>query len=56
MNARTFKGFLRSLSVLPNSAASWRMLVIYASKGVVNMLGVRVIYQVLAIRKKNTLL
>jgi hypothetical protein len=38
-NARAFKEFLHPMSVLPNSNASWRVRVIYASKGVMKMLG-----------------
>jgi hypothetical protein len=33
------------LSVLPNSTASWRMRVIYTSKGAMKNVGVRVIYR-----------
>jgi hypothetical protein len=36
-DARDFIEFLRSLSVLPNSTASWRMRVIYTSKGFMKM-------------------
>jgi hypothetical protein len=38
-NARGFNHFLRPLSVLPNSTASWRVRVIYTSKGAMKMLG-----------------
>jgi hypothetical protein len=37
-NAYAFKEFLRPLFVLPNSTASWRMRVIYTSKGVMKRL------------------
>jgi hypothetical protein len=38
-NTRAFKEFLRPLPVLPNSTASWRMCIIFTSKGVIKMLG-----------------
>jgi hypothetical protein len=38
-NERAFKQFLRPLSVLPNSTAIWRILVMYTSKRVMKMLG-----------------
>jgi hypothetical protein len=34
-----FKEFLRPMSVLPNSSASWRMRFIYTSKGMMKMFG-----------------
>jgi hypothetical protein len=37
--ARAFKEFLRTLSVLLNSTASWRMPVMYISNGVMKTLG-----------------
>jgi hypothetical protein len=38
-NARALKEFLPPLSLLPNSTASWRIRVIYTSKGVMKMSG-----------------
>jgi hypothetical protein len=43
-NPCTFKEFLRPLSVLPNSATSWHMRVIYTSRGDENV-RVRVMYR-----------
>jgi hypothetical protein len=38
-NARAFKEFHRTLSVLPNCTTNWRMCIIYTSKGVMKTLG-----------------